>query len=204
MRAFAVFLVVLLPLLSACSTLSLPGNQQAHRTWQLAPETPLTMSLQRDASLDIAPPTAVPGLATNAMAYRQRALERRYYAANRWVKAPAQLLHPVLVRVFEEAGVVSTVWADNGAGRAQYRLQTQLLELEHDYRGSQAGQGRVELRARIIDNDRGTVLATRRFQATAASDEPGPAGGARAINEALGDVLTDLVRWLPETIPERE
>lgn len=202
MRAIAVFLMALLPLLSACSTLSLPGNQQAQTTWELAPETPLTMSMQRDVSLDIAPPTAVPALATSAMAYRQRNLERRYYAANRWVKEPAQLLQPVLLRVFEEAGVVNTVWANAGGGRAHYRLETQLLELEHDYRGSQAGHGRVELRVRLIDNGRGRVLATRRFEATAASDEPGPAGGARAINEALGEVLTDLVRWVPETIPE--
>lgn len=202
MRAIAVFLMALLPLLSACSTLSLPGNQQAQTTWELAPETPLTMSMQRDVSLDIAPPTAVPALATSAMAYRQRNLERRYYAANRWVKEPAQLLQPVLLRVFEEAGVVNTVWANAGGGRVHYRLETQLLELEHDYRGSQAGHGRVELRARLIDNGRGRVLATRRFEATAASDEPGPAGGARAINEALGKVLTELVRWVPETIPE--
>ncbi|MFO7858837.1 MAG: ABC-type transport auxiliary lipoprotein family protein [Ectothiorhodospiraceae bacterium] len=203
MRAFALLLATLLPLLSACSSLSLPGNREAQATWELDPETPLTISTQRDVTLDIVPPTAVPALATSAMAYRQRNLERRYYAANRWVKEPAQLLHPLLVRVFEESDVVATVWADGG-GRAHYRLETQLLELEHDYRGSEHGHGRVELRARIIDNTRDSVLATRRFQATAASDQSGPAGGARAINEALGEVLTDLVRWLPETVPERE
>ncbi|MDN3518661.1 ABC-type transport auxiliary lipoprotein family protein [Aquisalimonas lutea] len=186
--------------LTACSPLQMP-TEEAATNWELDPASPEPVATQKDITLHVDRPTAIAALATRAMAYRERSLQRSYYAHNRWVDEPARMLHPHLVRAIEDAGVVTGVVSTSATASAAYRLETELLELEHDYRELEHGRARIRLRARLVDTGRGTVVATRRFEATEPSRETGPAGGVTAANRALERLLEELVAWLPGAVP---
>lgn len=186
----------LLPLLLAACTTFQPPPDDARRTWDLDPALPAAVSTPIDATIHVARPTAVSSLAGTDMAYRQSDFEQRYYARNRWADDPARLLHPRLVAAFEEAGLFRAVLSSSTTAPAHYRLETEILTLEHDFRDRDAGRGRLELRARLVDLQESRVVATRRFQAAENSVEATPEAGVVAMNAAFGAVLQDLVDWI--------
>ncbi|MFV8833943.1 ABC-type transport auxiliary lipoprotein family protein [Aquisalimonas sp.] len=186
----------LLPLLlAACATFQAPPDD-ARRTWDLNPALPSAVASPIDATIHVARPTAVSALAGTDMAYRQSDFEQRYYARNRWADDPGRLLHPRLVAAFEEAGLFGTVLSSSTTAPAHYRLETELLALEHDFRDRDLGRARVELRARVVDLQESRVVGTRRFQAAENSAEATPEAGVVAVNAALATVLQDMVDWI--------
>lgn len=201
MRHLTKTLLLASALLAACTPFQ-PPREEARSTWELNPELPSGMFASSDATLHVARPTAISALATNDMAYRESAYERRYYARNQWVDAPARLLHPPLIDALENAGLFATVVGSGGSAPADYRLESELLEFEHDYTERDAGKARVILRARLVEAGSGRVLATQRFRAEADSREAGPGPGVAATNRAVGDLLRDMVRWLNVEIGE--
>lgn len=194
-------LLPVLLVLSACGVLQAPVNDAA-TTWELNPTSPEPVATPRDVTLHVDRPKAISALATQAMAYRERSLQRSYYAHNRWVDEPARMLHPHLVRAIEDAGAFTGVVSTSATASAPYRLETELLELEQDYRELEQGRARIHLRARLVDTTRGTVVASRRFEATEPSRKTGPEGGVEATNRALERLLQELVDWLPGALPE--
>ncbi|SEO50096.1 ABC-type transport auxiliary lipoprotein family protein [Aquisalimonas asiatica] len=182
-------------LLAACTTFQAPPDD-ARRTWDLNPALPTAVDAPIEATIHVARPTAVSALAGADMAYRQSEFEQRYYARNRWADDPGRLLHPRLVSAFEEAGLFETVLSSSTSAPAHYRLETELLALEHDFRERDSGRARVEIRARVVDLRESRVVATRRFQAAEDSAEATPEAGVVATNAAMATVFQDLVDWI--------
>ncbi len=57
-----------------------------------------------------------------------------------------------------------------------------------------AGIARIELAAKLVSPLTGRTLAAKIFQATAPAAGEGPAA-AEGLDQALGQVLGDIVRW---------
>lgn len=201
MRHLTKTLLLASALLAACTPFQ-PPREDARSTWELNPELPSGMFASSDTTLNVARPTAISALATNDMAYRESAYQRRYYARNQWIDAPARLLHPLFIDAVESAGLFATVVGSGVSAPADYRLESELLEFEHDYTRRDAGVARVVLRARLVEAGSGQVLSTQRFRAEVDSREAGPAPGVAATNRAVGDLLHDMVRWLNAEIGE--
>lgn len=189
--------LVMIALLAGCATIK-PPRDEAPVTWDLAPVAvsfePVTTSV--DATLHVARPTAIAALATVDIAWRERAFERRYYARNRWADEPARLLHPHLIAAIEDAGLFAHVVPSAASVQPRYRLETELLEFEIDFRDRSEGAAHISLRARLVDVDRGQVLATRRFTTTADCRTATPAAAIEAANLALEELLSALIDWL--------
>lgn len=190
-------------LLAACTAFQAPKDETPV-VWELDPVALAVEAVGTPvaATLLVARPTAVGALATTEMAYRQQRFERRYYARNHWADEPARMMHPHLVTAVEQAGLFETVLSMAASAPADYRLETELLELEHDFRERAGGVARIDLRARLIDLRTGTVIATRRFQSDADSTEATPPAAVAATNRALDHLLNDLIRWLSGVGPQ--
>ncbi len=201
MSKLSLYLMVF-ALLAGCATIK-PPRDEAPVTWDLAPvlsfeaaATATATTTANDATLHVARPTAIAALATAEIAWREQAFERRYYARNRWADEPARLLHPHLVAAIEDAGLFTHVTSSAASASARYRLETELLEMEIDFRDRREGVARIQLRARLVDLANGQVLATQRFDTTADSPAATPAAAIEATNHALEQLLHALIDWL--------
>ena len=199
-KRFVLALLVTPLLLAACTTFA-PPREDARNTWGIDPAMPGPEGrLSAEATFHVARPAAAATVASTEMAYQQADFQRQYYARNRWAAEPAQLLHPHLVAAIESAGLFTTVIARSTTAPAHYRLETELLELMHDFRAREQGRVRVRLRAHVIDLRRGAVVATRRFRVQADSAEASPQAGVAATNDAIERVLVELTDWLAEGV----
>lgn len=189
-------------LLAACTTFQAPPDDP-QIAWELSPAAlPSSADAPRAATLHVARPVPAAALATTRMAYQVQPFERRYYARNHWAVEPARLVHPHLVAALEEAGLFETVLSTATTAPADYRLETELLEITQDFRDREEGVARIELRARLVDLRAGRVLDTQRFEARADSVEARPAAGVAATSQALGQVLEALVAWVALNISQ--
>lgn len=150
-------------------------------------------------SVRISVPRALPGYRDAAFAYRYDPYELRYYATSRWLAEPAELVHTALVGMLEVAGPFARVLPLGGGGRADYRLDSELVYLVQDF-SSTPSRSRLGVRLWLIETGSGAVLGSRLIEAEAAAATEDARGGAeaasRALAQVLGEVDVTLRRWL--------
>jgi len=146
-------------------------------------------------------PTARAGYRSEAIAYRRNSPVIDYFATARWAAPPAELLAAATEDALATAGLFRNVARGPAAVAADYRLDMELLYLEQDYRGGQPGHARVGVRARLIGAG-GQVLASRLLTATHPASATGPEAAAVAAGAASERLLTELVRFVAEALPE--
>lgn len=193
------FILITAMILAACASFEIP-REEARTAWELEPALPAGFGTPIAATLHVARPIPVAALATTDIAYRQQDFERSYYARNRWVDEPSRLVHAHLVSALEAAGVFDTVMSSTTSAPARYRLETELLELVHDYRERPQGVAHIELRGRLVDLHDGAVLSTRRFTAQADSLEATAGAGVAATSQAMEELLEAIVAWVGESV----
>ncbi len=140
----------------------------------------------------VATPRAMAGYDRPGIAYRRSATRLDYYAASAWADEPARLVEPLLVAALEASGGFEAVMPPGTGLPARLRLDTEIMRIEHE-RLAPPGQGRVTLRARLVDPDRGRILDTRIFDALVPSQSDDAEGAVTAIDAALGRVLEQVV-----------
>ncbi len=202
MRPYTTVLLLALVLLTS-GCMSLTGSQQTHpQTWQLlAPEISGFRDEPRAASILVSRVKAMPGYDTAALAYRESDHEIRYYARNSWSDRPARQLQPVLVEHLENRGLFQTVLAGPASLATDYRLETELLYLELDFR-QEPGQARMAMRVRLIDQEDQDLLMSKTLRSRAEMGATHPEAGVAAANQALAKLLETLERELAAALEE--
>ena len=186
------YVPVLILLLVGCSLpLSAPPADTTH-TLALAPDTPVPRAMPAGVTLQVAAPSAAPGYATSAMAYRQSPHELLYYARHRWVDRPARLLGQALEDGLSLAGV--SVLAEGAGARPDYRLLSELLQLEQDFT-QRPSRVRLALRLQLVDVRLARVLGnhTVRLEQPAVSDDA--PGGVVAANALLATAVAETAAF---------
>lgn len=175
-------MVIAFGLLAGCALPIAPPSADITHTLALAPQASVPLAVPVERTLQVMAPGAAPGYATTAMAYRQSAYELRYYARQRWIDRPSRLLGQALVDGLSAGG--ARVLAEGGGMRADYRLLSELLQIEQDFT-TRPSQMRLALRVQLVDVRDGRLLGsqTLRLEQAAASDDP--AGGVAAANALL-------------------
>jgi cholesterol transport system auxiliary component len=144
--------------------------------------------MQRDITIEIAPPRADPAYDTPQMAYVSKPYALDYFANNRWADSPARMLAPLLALALERTHAFRAVVEPPGGVPADLRVDTELARLQQDF---EARPSRVELalRVQLVDARRRRVLATRTFTDVETAPSDDPYGGVTAANAALARVL---------------
>jgi cholesterol transport system auxiliary component len=151
--------------------------------------------------LQVSIPKSAPGYERPSIVYRRSATRLDYYAESEWADEPARLVEPLLIAALEgSGGFEAVVSLATGLGAA-LRLDTEVLRLDHDLLSSPS-QGRVVLRAQLVDLAHGRILATRVFDASVASASDDAAGAVAAIDAALARVLGQVVAFCLAAVPQ--
>ena len=202
-KKLTAFLVLTLPLITACSGLlskqSVQIGYYSLESSQLnAPAESQSSSNNALPTLIINTPKAAAGFDTRHMMYTRAPHKLEYFARNEWVDTPANMLQPLMIATIANTGNFSAVIPKLGAVKADLRLESEVLKLVQAF-DQKPSVVYFSLRAVMINNATGKIVALREFkeQAIAKSDDPN--GGVNAANVAVDAALKKLSAFSAET-----
>jgi cholesterol transport system auxiliary component len=117
-----------------------------------------------------------------------------HFAHSDWVATPALMLLPLIVRQLAADPAFRAVVAAPSAATANLRLETELVRLQQEF-GTVPSRVRLALRAYILREASGEVIASATFEAAQNADSDSPEGGARAAGAAVRTVLAELATF---------
>jgi cholesterol transport system auxiliary component len=136
-------------------------------------------------------PRALAAYDTTRIAYVERPHEIAYYAYNQWSDTPPRMIEPLLIQSLESTGRFAAVVRASGSGLAELRLDTDILELVHDFI-AQPSEIRLGVRVQLYDLVGRSVLGTRIIEVSEQAPTDDAYGCVRATNRALAEVLDQI------------
>ncbi len=131
---------------------------------------------------------------TDQLVFSRSAGTRGLYQYARWTERPSKRFSDLMRARLDQQGVWS-VSAGGGYVRADWLLNTELLEFYHDA-VSHPGQVRLVLRADLVDARQRKLLGHRVFEQQVPLASYDAAGAAQASSLAVSRMLDDLTIWL--------
>jgi cholesterol transport system auxiliary component len=191
-------ILLLLSVLAGCVS---PGEREAASYYVLqADGEPPKAQGARQAALLVAPTVAADFYDSAQLVFSREPDTRGYYQLNRWTERPSRRIHALLVERLAASGAFRTVAGTASGVHGDLVLGTQLEELYHQA-ASRPGSVRITLTATLSDPARRAILARRTFTRTAPAASYDAKGAVAGINQALGELLNDVVAWVDATAP---
>jgi cholesterol transport system auxiliary component len=151
----------------------------------------------QDLVLAVSPSRAWPGFDTPQMAYAREPQELGYFVKSRWADSPSRMLSPILARALAADGRFVAVVSTPSTVPADLRLDTEIVRLLQDF-AMRPSRAQLTVRAQLLDLRSMRVLATREFNEFEPASSEDAAGGAGAVNRALGRLLRQLADFCVE------
>jgi cholesterol transport system auxiliary component len=141
------------------------------------------------------------GFNTTGIAYLQRPHEIKYYAYNEWAEPPSRLLVPLLVQGMEKTNCWATVAQPATAVRADYRLDTEILNWQQEFFPN-SSRVRLALKAQLVDAQKREVISARRFEIVEEAPSDDAYGAVVGINRAAARLLKEIAQWITTDAPK--
>ena len=189
---------LLLAVLAGCVS---PGEREAAQYYvlQAGGEAPKAQAT-RQATLLVAPTGAADFYDSAQLVFSREPGTRGYYQLNRWTERPSRRIHALLVERLTASGAFRTVAGTASGVHGDLVLGTQIEELYHQA-ADRPGSVRITLTATLSDPARRALLSRRTFTRTAPAVSYDAKGAVAAFNQALGELLNDVVAWVDATAP---
>lgn len=188
--------------LGGCSVLR-PTKAPEPVVYTLNAATPRTAPARRAAAtapvLLVQPTRAAAGFDSPRILYRREAHRLDAFAYSEWAEPPARMLAPLLLDALEHTGAFRAVVVSTGAAAADYRLDTELVELLQDF-STRPSRVVLRLRATLVQEATRRVQAVRLFDVALDAPSDDPAGGVSAANQAVGQLVRDVAAFCSETV----
>jgi cholesterol transport system auxiliary component len=141
--------------------------------------------------LEVGAPDPAPGFATARMLYQREPHRLEPFAYARWAEPPAQMVQQAMIAALVSSGLFAAVLAAPAAVPPDLIVDSDAFNLIQRFDG---GSSRTELtlNVRLVDQRASRLLAVRTLSASAPAGGD-PAGGVRAANLALADVIGQLL-----------
>ncbi|MGV8960560.1 MAG: ABC-type transport auxiliary lipoprotein family protein [Stenotrophomonas sp.] len=117
------------------------------------------------------------------------------YRGVTWSQPATDLFEDTLLRAFEDSGRIPAVARIATGIRSDYKLTMDLRRFEADYRGSSMPAATIELNAKLIHSTDQRVIASKTFLQVQPANATGTAEVAKAFEQALQQVATEVVGW---------
>jgi cholesterol transport system auxiliary component len=140
--------------------------------------------------LVIVEPTAIQTVDSNRMVARQGGAVS-YVPAAQWTDRLPLLVQTRMVQAFENSGRIGSVGRSQDRLAGDFQLITDIRAFEIDV---PAHQAKVSIAAKVVDRA-GRVRSGRVFEASAPAGPVNGPAARQALDQALGQVLVDLVGW---------
>ncbi|MFA5959553.1 MAG: hypothetical protein WC785_03480 [Tatlockia sp.] len=191
MRKTALLFLVSL-LLIGCSAVKTPVSNQykltAYSQQQFA-KSPIQRSIL------VTLPEAVAGYQTEEMLYMKKPFELTAFANNAWVDQPANMLFPLIVQSIQRSGYFYAVASSPHAELTDYRLDTQLIELQQNFLKNPSVISLV-VKVVLTDMRDNHVIASRLISEHICSPSASPYGGVVAANRAAELFTAETTRFV--------
>lgn len=180
-------------LLSGCAVKPAITNQYKLSNYST---TPLSKHSTHQSIL-INPPEAVAGYQTSQMLYTDKPFEISAFAHNGWLNPPADMLLPLITQSLQRTGYFYAVSSTSNSEQTDYRLDTQLIELQQNFLVKPSRMDFVVkvVLTRVSDDH---VIASQLLSYHLPCPADTPYGGVIAANQAVkmftGDVSSFIVK----------
>lgn len=188
--------MLILPLMAGCTSI-LP-KQTTHTTYYSIDGTHSKTQIDNDLNtintlptLIVNSPKAAAGFDTRRMMYSRSQHQLEYFAHSEWVDTPSHMLQPLIVSAIEKTHSYRAVVSKMPAAKSELRLESEVLSLLQDF-NTKPSLVRFTLRATIINNATGQIVALREFDESVIALSDDPKGGVKAANEAVNNALEKL------------
>jgi cholesterol transport system auxiliary component len=146
------------------------------------------------AQLAVRQPIALRTLDTDRIQVREGAGRLAYYPTAAWGDRLPRLVQARLVASLEDTGRFRAVITNGEGLSAEYGLAVEIRAFEVRV---QQGSARavVDLFAKLVDERRNEVVATRQFSAEVPAARDSVVSGVNALRQAFQQVTSQIVRW---------
>ena len=107
------------------------------------------------------------------------------------------MVQTLLIESFENTGKIVGVGRQAIGLRSNFNLKTELREFQAEYFDGSDGVPMIHVRinAKVVRQPRQVIVASKTFSARLAAADSDMASIITAFDDALGQVLKDLVHW---------
>ncbi|MGV6492655.1 ABC-type transport auxiliary lipoprotein family protein [Stenotrophomonas rhizophila] len=148
-----------------------------------------------DWQLVVVKPSAARVVDSPRINVRPSPSELEVYKGVSWAQPATDMLDDALVRGFEDSGRVAGVARATTGIRADYKLALDVRRFEADYRGQATPAAMIEVNAKLIHVIDQRVVADRTFRQEQPVPTTATADVARAFEQGLQAMTTELVGW---------
>lgn len=191
-------MIIYLLLAVGCSVKNPINNEyklDAHSTKRLYTRAP-------SYSILISQPEAATGYQTEQMLYSRKPYEILPFAHNAWIGPPASMLFPLIMQTLQQSGYFYAVATTPYADKADFRLDTQLIELQQNFI---CIPSQIEMVVKVVLTkiDTNTILGSRILRQRINCPEDTPYGGVIAANQAAAQFTALLSTFVIDTIKRK-
>ena len=212
-KYLALLVMAILPLLAGCSALlsKQPLQTTTYYSLQLleskAQAAPVLKADNKLPTLVIHTPKAAAGFDTRRMMYTRHPHQLEYFARNEWIDTPAHMLQALLISTIAQTGEFNAVLPQYSLVKSELSLESEIVQLIQIFPSkpvipNKPSQLQFTLRASIIDNATGKVVAQREFNEKVTTTSDNPIGGVMAANQAVNAVLQKMSAYTREAIAD--
>lgn len=192
------------PAVAALAGCSLPGSSPPPQLFTLSPKSTFPSDLPVTRSqLVVDVPFAAAGLDTARIALAPDEFRIEYFADSAWSDRAPAMVQSLIVESFENTGNIVAISRESVDLRPDFILKTEMREFQAVLRGEDTPPDvLVQLNAKIVVMPQRLIFANNTFESRASANTRDLEAVVQAFDDALGNVLKDLVAWTLQTLPE--
>jgi cholesterol transport system auxiliary component len=185
--SFSMGSLALMILLNACASTPAPT------TYDLSAPV-VEKAVRKSASqLAVAEPLAVQALDSDRILVKDSSGAISYLPNGQWADRLPRLVQTRLIQTFENGSRLGKVNRPGDRIVADQQLNTDIRDFQID---ALTGEAVVSLSAKVIQDRTGRVMAARVFTTRLPASTLDAPTAAQRLDEALSDVLIQIVRWV--------
>ncbi len=150
-----------------------------------------------DKPVTVADPSALLTYDSERVLAQQDGNELAPLGNAKWADTLTKLVQSRIVQSFENTGSLNEVTRPSEAGTPEFQLATEVRKFQIVNTPEKTAE--VQISAKIIGAD-GHIVAARVFDGSAPVKTAEEADAAKALNEAFGKVLSNLIPWTTDVI----
>jgi cholesterol transport system auxiliary component len=143
----------------------------------------------------VAETTAAAGYDSDQIIYLKCPYELKSFSRNRWVAPPNEMLTSLVAQSLRNTCCFKAVTTAPYVGQSQYRIETKLLKLQHEFFCCPS-QVRMVIQVVIIENCCREVVAEKVCEIVLPAPRNNPYGGVIAANHATSMLLNEIAHFV--------
>lgn len=185
-------IVSLLVLLTACS----PIVPEVNNKYKLTAFSHEQIAAKRsDITIFVAETQAMPGYQTEQMLYTDKLYQISSFVKNSWISPPSGMLTPLLAQSLQHSNYFFAVASGPDADKTDYRLDTQIIELQQNFL-TKPSQIEFVIQAALTHVDDSRLIASQTFVLHTPCASNNPYGGVVAANNTIQKFTSELTKYV--------